>query len=270
MQLLHTYPRRAGGYPFAPQRERSVARAYTKALSRARHLVYLEDQYLWSSEVAETFATALREQPDLRVIAVVPHHPDQDGRFSLPPNLVGRPRALALMRAAGGDRVAVCGIENLAGTPVYVHTKVCVSDDVWATIGSDNVNRRSWTHDSELTAAVIDEQHDPLSPSDPGGLGDGARRYARALRMQLMPEHLDIGDANNLALQDPDIAWDAFRSSAADLQTWYDGSCRGPGRLRPLQDPPLSAWSTRWATAAYHYVYDPDGQPRRLCRTRRF
>ena len=53
------------------------------------------------------------------------------------------------MRVAPG-RVAAYGIENHAGTPVYVHAKVCVVDDVWASIGSDNFNRRSWTHDSEL------------------------------------------------------------------------------------------------------------------------
>ena len=56
-----------------------------------------------------------------------------------------------LMRVAPG-RVAAYGIENHAGTPVYVHAKVCVIDDVWASIGSDNFNRRSWTHDSELSA----------------------------------------------------------------------------------------------------------------------
>ena len=48
VQLLRTYPRRMGGYPFAPAGERSVARGYTKALSQARHLIYIEDQYLWS------------------------------------------------------------------------------------------------------------------------------------------------------------------------------------------------------------------------------
>ena len=35
VQLLRTYPRRAGGYPFAPQGERSVARGYTKEIGRA-------------------------------------------------------------------------------------------------------------------------------------------------------------------------------------------------------------------------------------------
>ena len=76
------------------------------------------------------------------------------------------------MSAAPG-RVAAYGIENHAGTPVYVHAKVCVIDDVWASVGSDNFNRRSWTHDSELSCVVLDEE------------------YARSLRLTLAAEHLD-------------------------------------------------------------------------------
>ena len=51
----------------------------------------------------------------------------------------------------------VFDVENHEGTPVYVHAKVCVIDDIWATVGSDNLNRRSWTHDSELSCAVLDD-----------------------------------------------------------------------------------------------------------------
>jgi hypothetical protein len=72
VQLLRTYPRRLGGYPFAPAGERSIAHGYTKALRRARRLVYVEDQYLWSNEVAATFAEALRAHPTLHVVAVLP------------------------------------------------------------------------------------------------------------------------------------------------------------------------------------------------------
>ena len=270
VQLLRTYPNRFGGYPFARRGERSVARGYGKALKRARRLVYVEDQYLWSEEVAEAFAEALTAHPELHVVAVLPHHPDQDGRFSMPPNLVGRDRALATMREAGGDRVALYGVENAAGTPIYVHAKVCVVDDVWATVGSDNFNRRSWTHDSELTAAVLDETRDPREPRDPSGLGDGARTYARDLRLALMREHL--GQESDQGLLDLGSAAMRMRASAAALQAWHDHptGARPPGRLRPLAQDQLSGWTRWWATQLYHRVYDPDGRPRSLRRARTF
>ena len=270
VQLLRTYPRRIGGYPFAPDGERSVARGYSKALRRARRLVYLEDQYLWSAEVATTFVTALRDNPDLLLIAVLPHYPDQDGRSSLPPNLVGRHRALSLIRAAGGDRVAVYGVENHAGTPVYVHAKVCVVDDVWASVGSDNFNRRSWTHDSELSAVVIDSAVDEREPR-PGD--DQPRRYARDLRLTLAREHLDRSDGDDADLVEPRSAFAAFAASAKALQDWHDAGRTGPrppGRLRPLADRPVAPSTARWATPLYHVLYDPDGRPRRLRRRRDF
>ncbi|HEY6748655.1 MAG TPA: phospholipase D family protein [Mycobacteriales bacterium] len=272
VQLLRTYPRRAGGYPFAPDGERSVARGYTKALHRARRLIYLEDQYLWSAEVATTFADALRAHPELHLIAVLPHYPDQDGRISLPPNLVGRERALSVIRAAGGDRVAVYGVENHAGTPVYVHAKVCVVDDVWASVGSDNFNRRSWTHDSELSAAVLDETLDHRQPLFQEGPGDPPRTYARNLRLALAREHLDRGEDDD-ALLDPRSAFEAFAATARTLQDWHDRGRHGPrppGRLRPLADQPLSPTTRLWATPLYHVFYDPDGRPLRLRRRHAF
>jgi phosphatidylserine/phosphatidylglycerophosphate/cardiolipin synthase-like enzyme len=174
VQFLRTYPYRRSGYSFAPDGERSIARAYLKVLPRARSLIYLEDQYLWSTEVVSVLADALRANPGLHLIVVIPRFPDQDGKVSTPPNLVARADALALLDAAGGRRVAVYGLENSAGTPIYVHAKVCIVDDTWAIIGSDNFNRRSWTHDSEASCAIIDES----------GL------FASRLRLALGTEHL--------------------------------------------------------------------------------
>ena len=172
VQVLRTYPYRRRGYSFAPHGERSIARAYLKVLPRARSLIYLEDQYLWSNMVADVLARALSANPALHLIAVLPAFPDQDGKLSLPPNLLGRAAALETLRAAGGDRVAVYSPENEAGVPIYVHAKVCVVDDTWAIVGSDNFNRRSWTHDSELSCAVIDEA------GAPGGADDAHGRRA--------------------------------------------------------------------------------------------
>ncbi|HEV7206641.1 MAG TPA: phospholipase D family protein [Jatrophihabitans sp.] len=275
VQVLRTYPRLGLGraYPFAPNGERSVARAYTRVLERAHGLVYVEDQYFWSSEVVGCFARALAADPQLRLIVVIPHHPDQSGRLALPMNLVGRQDALDDVRAAGGDRVAVYGVENHAGTPVYVHAKVCVVDDVWASVGSDNINRRSWTHDSELSCAVIDEEFDDREPRVVDRFDHGARRFARDLRLQLAREHLDRAPDDDGDLVGPVDAFRAFAESAARLQAWYDAGRRGdrpPGRLRPYVLPRLSRATRSWARPLYRALADPDGRPRGLRHGDRF
>ncbi len=250
VQLLRTYPKRLGGYPFAPQGERSVARGYAKALALAERLIYVEDQYLWSPQVTATFVRALRRNPQLHLVAVLPHFPDQDGRVSMPPNLVGRQHLMTQLRRAAPGRVAFYGIENDQGTPIYVHAKVCIVDDVWASVGSDNFNRRSWTHDSELAAAVC----------DPG--------YARSLRLTMIQEHLE--GAHDLELED---TFTAFANAARDLQAWYDAGrtgARPAGRVRPIGQEPLSRSTLAWAAVLYRLVYDPDGRPFAMRLSRRF
>ncbi|MFI9547661.1 phospholipase D family protein [Streptomyces sp. NPDC052016] len=278
VQVLRTYPNRLlRGYDFAPDGERSIARGYRKALRRARALIYLEDQYLWSPHVVEFFAEALAAHPGLRLIAVIPSVPEQDGRITLPMNLIGRITALDRLRRAAGGRVAVYGLENHEGTPVYVHAKVCVIDDVWASVGSDNINLRSWTHDSELSCAVVDESRDPRDPRDPGGLGDGARGYARNLRLELAREHLDRGAPLTPhapdPLCDPRSAFDAFAASAAALDSWHDGGRHGPrppGRLRTYRPPSLPRATKALCTPLHRLLVDPDGRPHRLRRRRTF
>lgn len=71
VQVLRTYAHKHPGYPFAPEGERSVARAYLKAFGQARRLIYVEDQYLWSALVAQGIRDALERSPALRVIVVV-------------------------------------------------------------------------------------------------------------------------------------------------------------------------------------------------------
>lgn len=262
VQVLRTYPARWRRYPFAPHGERSIAHAYRKVLARARSLIYVEDQYLWAPFVADLIADALREQPELRVIAVVPRFPDKEGAARWP-SLVGREQAIKVCRAAGGDRFAIYDVENPAGTPVYVHAKVVVVDDVWAMIGSDNLNRRSWTHDSELSCAVLDETLDGRAPQDPAGLGDQARSFARELRLQLWREHLDLGDDETADVLDPVGAYDRMRLSAETLQAWHDGGRRGPrpaGRLRPHVPERLPRRHRPWAVPMYRLIYDPDGR----------
>lgn len=258
VQLLRTYPdlRLDRDYDFAHGGERSVARGYSKVISKARRLVYVEDQYLWGTRIGDVFTKALREHQDLHVIVVVPIHPDKEG-FSRTAQLLGRRRAMLEMMEAAPDRVAVYGIENHAGTPVYVHAKTCIVDDTWATIGSDNFNRRSWTHDSELSAAVIDLAEDGSFPRD--------------LRLTLAAEHLDREDVQDCA--DPATMFAAYARAAADLDDWHAGGRAGDrpdGRLRRLAPPHLGVVKRALAAVPYRVLHDPDGRPRPIRGTDRF
>jgi phosphatidylserine/phosphatidylglycerophosphate/cardiolipin synthase-like enzyme len=165
----------------------------------------------------------------------------------MPPNLIGRYHVEDELRRVAPGRVAFYGIENSEGTPIYVHAKACVIDDTWASVGSDNFNRRSWTHDSELSAAVCHPD------------------YACGLRAVLAREHL------GLEAGQPDAPleemFDAFAAAAAHLQAWHDNDGHGPrppGQLRPLARMPLGRLTRMWATPLYRVVYDPDGRPLRL------
>jgi phosphatidylserine/phosphatidylglycerophosphate/cardiolipin synthase-like enzyme len=243
VQILRTYPVKRPAYPFAPEGERSIARAYSHAFSKARRLIYVEDQYFWSDAVARTLADALTRAPELQVIAVVPRYPEEDNRTSGPPMMLGQRLAWEQLREAGGDRFAMFDLDNAARTPIYVHAKVCVVDDQWMTIGSDNFNLRSWTHDSEVTCAVVD--------------ADGV--LPRKLRASLWAEHLGL-PPNDARLADPGDA----------VALWADRVGAPESRIRRHEPAAVSARTRLWAGPAYRTLLDPDGRPRALRRTARY
>jgi phosphatidylserine/phosphatidylglycerophosphate/cardiolipin synthase-like enzyme len=203
------------------------------------------------------------------LLAVVPRFPEQGGRVAASSETVGRQHVLETLYAAGGDRVAVYDLENQAGTPIYVHAKVCVVDDIWLEVGSDNLNRRSWTHDSELSCAILDADLDPRAPIDPAGRGDPARRLARDTRLRLWREHLGREEDDDTDLVDFTSGFAAFRATAEALDAWHRSGCVGPrppGHVRPHRPTPVPRHSRWWAHAVHRVFVDPDGRPRALRR----
>jgi phosphatidylserine/phosphatidylglycerophosphate/cardiolipin synthase-like enzyme len=272
VQVLRTYPEKRPPFPFAPRGERTIARLYRKALERARRLVYVEDQYLWSEEVASVFAAALARAPELRLISVVPRFPERNSVVSGPVYRQGQERLLRELARAGGDRVAVYDLQNDGDHPIYVHAKAVIVDDVLAVVGSDNLNRRSWTHDSELSVAVLDDELDNREPRDPGGLGDGARRFARQLRLDLWREHLGLAEGDDAELLDPVLGFRLWRSRASALDAWYRSDraeARPPGQVRHHSIPESGPWRRMWAEPLHRLLVDPDGRPRAMRRARR-
>ena len=116
---------------------------------------------------------------------------------------------------------------------MYVHAKVCIVDDAWMTCGFDNFNRRSWTHDSELTCAVVDPDNELLS----------------ALRRSLWSEHLGL-PPDDPQFADLEQAQDLWRSRVGHA------GCRA-GRHEPA---PVGVAQRSWAHPLQRLVFDPDGR----------
>jgi phosphatidylserine/phosphatidylglycerophosphate/cardiolipin synthase-like enzyme len=260
VQVLRTYPKRRSQYPFAPEGERSIARAYQKAFARAEHLIYLEDQYLWSYAATRAVCAALRRSRDLRFIAVIPKYPDPDGRILGAASDVARERVQRALVAAGGDRVAIYDLENSGGVPIYVHSKVCIVDDVWMSVGSDNLNRRSWTHDSESSCAIVNTESDPEGDT-----------LARATRLRFAAEHLGRADVDALVV--PSRWFDAFRDTARVLDAWHrEGQAgpRPPGHVRVHDREHVGPIARFGLDVVHRVVLDPDGRPFRMRRSERY
>ena len=97
--------------------------------------------------------------------------------------------------------------ENL--DPIYVHSKLVIVDDTWFTIGSANLTRRSWTFDSEINVACIDER-----------LRRGGHQSARQLRVDLLAEHLQLLPVETPLLDEPRDAFRIVKEVLAGKRSW--------------------------------------------------
>lgn len=170
VQVVRTVPERV--YDAVPRGEFRILEAYTRALRSATKLIYLENQFLWSSEIARILRDKLEHPPadDFRLVVLLPARPN-DGADDT------RGELADLVEAdAGRGRFLACAIYALGDArpkPVYVHAKIGIVDDCWLTIGSANLNEHSLFNDTELNVVSC----------------NGA--LARELRLRLWAEHLE-------------------------------------------------------------------------------
>ena len=215
------------------------------------------------------FADALRANPDLHLIAVIPHHPDQDGRLPSRRTWSAGSRRSTCSRGRAGPRRGLRRREP-RGHPGLRPRQGLRHRRRLGLVGSDNINRRSWTHDSELSCAVVDDSAEDHSP------------YARRLRLTLAAEHLDrahdpdrpesLLEVMSDCLDGPGL-FAAYAEAADRLDAWHAGGRQGErpaGRLRRLPKPDLSRLERLAALGPYLAVHDPDGRPSALRKTDAF
>jgi phosphatidylserine/phosphatidylglycerophosphate/cardiolipin synthase-like enzyme len=162
-----------------------------------------------------------------------------------------------MLRRTAPGRVGVFDLENNAGTPIYIHAKICIVDDTWFTCGSDNFNLRSWTTDSEFTCAVFD--------TTPGAAdGGSAGSVAHDLRRRLWAEHLGIRP-DDARLHDPADGLGLWTASADALDQWHrrgHPAERPAGRIRRHRVEPVTRMQRLWAEPIRRLAVDPDARPR--------
>jgi phosphatidylserine/phosphatidylglycerophosphate/cardiolipin synthase-like enzyme len=169
VQVVRTVPERV--YEAIPRGDFRILEAYTRALRSAQKLIYLENQFLWSGEIAQILRDKLERPPtdEFRLVVILPAKPN-DGADDT------RGELGDLVEAdAGHGRFLACAIYALGDArpkPVYVHAKIGIVDDRWLTIGSANLNEHSLFNDTELNVVACDA------------------RLARELRLRLWAEHL--------------------------------------------------------------------------------
>lgn len=163
------------------RKARSIRSVMTGLIQAARRFIYIEDQYLVSMEAAAELQKALPRIQHLTI--VIPHSSISD----LPQVWSRRKAFIDLLRSSPHKhKVRVFYLVNPAsgtfGAFTYVHAKTWVFDDEVAVIGSANCNRRGWSYDSEVIAAIYDG-----TPAAGGSLP-----FAQKLRMTLWAQHLNV------------------------------------------------------------------------------
>lgn len=151
--------------------ERSNFDQYCVAINAARRSIYMENQYVDVPEIVDCLHGALRRGVD--VVLVMPAEPDVGSQIT--PERQAFLNARAALGAFEGFMLA--GIAGVGADgrrkPVYVHAKLMLIDDEWATVGSCNLHRFSLFGNSEMNVAF----------SEPNTV--------RAFRCELLREHLD-------------------------------------------------------------------------------
>jgi phosphatidylserine/phosphatidylglycerophosphate/cardiolipin synthase-like enzyme len=176
-QVVRTIPAR--NYDFAPDGEFGIHHWYIQALRRAKRLIYLENQYIWSPHVTDALLAAMDAPHDepFRIVLVLPAFAG-DGRWD-------NDKHVRALRDADRGRGIVSIYSIYSSGPnsgehpftyraIYVHAKAAVIDDEWLAAGSANLNNRGLILDGEMDVVVRDPD------------------LATRTRVALWAEHLDL------------------------------------------------------------------------------
>ena len=163
-----------GGAPYnIADGERTIFDQYLLAIGAAKEAIYIENQAIPIPPVADAIEEALKR--GVEVVILVPAQPEPHVREAR-----CDPSRRLLFDRVGSlgqyERFSLVGIAAMNGEgarrDIYVHGKIMLVDDEWATIGSCNLHSNSLSGHTEMNASIWDVT------------------VVRPLRRELLSEHL--------------------------------------------------------------------------------
>jgi phosphatidylserine/phosphatidylglycerophosphate/cardiolipin synthase-like enzyme len=158
--------------------ERSIFDQYIAAIDAAQRTIYVEDQAIGSPRIVGHLKQALGR--GVEVVFLVPGNCHRE-YVAARRNPATKPFFDLVASLGDFESFSLAAIASHAGPAdyheIYVHAKIMLVDDVWATIGSTNVADRSFKGDTELNASFWHAER------------------VRELRCELLSEHLGIDTA---------------------------------------------------------------------------
>jgi phosphatidylserine/phosphatidylglycerophosphate/cardiolipin synthase-like enzyme len=210
--------------------EFTIMAGIANACQTADELIWIFDQYFFSRPLARLLNHRIKndKKKKLCVILVLPPYADNH------PLEVHHARKLALNDLTDGltlgsgkfERVGVYDLWHPSRTTggIYCHAKVQMYDRSLLVCGSANLNRRSFTCDSELDCAVLDE--------------DLVLKHYRRLWRVLFP---DIAWPSQINFNDPNSGWgrqffDAFEKAVKTQNSYLipDPWWNADKQIRPV------------------------------------
>ncbi|KAG0713559.1 Phospholipase D2 [Chionoecetes opilio] len=213
--------------------EASIFSAYVDLIRRAKHFIYIENQFFITRsnvdeqkevlnylgyEIVQRIVAAHRKGEAFRVYIQLPLLPAFEGMIGKSSGVA--PVCVHCLKehgiteweryvSFGSLRTHECLGERPVSELIYIHSKLMIVDDRYVIAGSANINDRSLngTRDSEVCLVIEDQEFEEGvmngKPFDVGIFAGSMRRY-------LFSEHLGEADLEHPSLDVSDPVCDAF------------------------------------------------------------
>jgi phosphatidylserine/phosphatidylglycerophosphate/cardiolipin synthase-like enzyme len=238
-----------------PKGEKGILEAYLRAFAIARDFIYIENQYFTNNRIADALLSAMINRSTLQVIVVLNIAPDvwfypwkqrrlityiREGIGETPQD----PKRFGVFTRWTHESTGQPGSRML---PIYVHSKVAIVDDTWATVGSANLDGLS------LDSCLVGDIGNLLLPANPFGeqravevnallfkdaLGTTSSEVVDLLRRKLWAEHLDYSLAGGGP--DPEASDLKNRPPTGWLGRWSGRARAALQQLRTTPAAPLT------------------------------